>query len=72
MVNHRSRTLAAVVAAAGALTLVSASAATAAPASPAAGGARITRVGQQPDSGLSPLCLVMPKTKGCQNGPIQP
>ena len=62
MRHRRSRRLAAVAAATGALTLLGGAAASAVPA----------LVGHQPDSGLSPLCVVMPKTSGCKNGVIQP
>jgi hypothetical protein len=71
MRNRRSRRLAAVVAATGALTLLGAAGATAALAQPA-GPSRTAQVGHQPDSGVSPLCVVMPKTSGCKNGVIQP
>jgi len=71
MRNRRSRRLAAVVAAAGAFTLLGAAGAIAAPAA-AANQGRAAQVGHQPDSGLSPLCVVMPRTSGCKNGVIQP
>ncbi len=70
MLNRRSRRLAAVIAAAGAFTLLGPAGAIAAPAQPAGQG-HTARVGQQPESGVSPLCVVMPKTKGCQSGPVQ-
>jgi len=74
MHTRRTRRLAAVAvavvaAAAGAFTLLGATGAIAAPAPPA--GQETVHVSQQPDSGVAPLCLVMPQTKGCQHGPIQ-
>ena len=72
MRNRRSRRLAAVVVvAAGAFTLLGGAGALAAPAE-VAGQGRAAQVGHQPESGLSPLCVVMPKTSGCKNGVIQP
>jgi len=69
MHSRRTRRLAAVTVAAGALTLLGTSGAIAAPAPPAGPGA--VQVSHQPDSGVAPLCVVMPQTKGCENGPIQ-
>jgi hypothetical protein len=71
MLNRRSRRLAAVVAAAGALTLLGGAGAWAAGPAQPAGQGQTARVGQQPDSGIAPLCLVMPATQGCKSGPIQ-
>jgi hypothetical protein len=68
MAISRSRRLtAAVFAAAGAFTLLGTAGAVAAPAPPAGP----VRAAHQPDSGIAPLCIVMPQTQGCENGPIQ-
>jgi len=69
MHSRRTRRLAAVATAAGALTLLGATGAIAVPAPPA--GQSAVQVSQQPESGVAPLCVVMPQTKGCENGPIQ-
>ena len=70
MPSRRSSRLAAVIAASGALTLLSAAGAIAAPAQPAGQGSA-AQIGRQPDTGISPLCLIMIRTKGCEHGPIQ-
>ena len=62
MLNHRSRRLAIVLAAAAALPL-------AAPAlAPAA--ARTAQVGEIPAKGLAPLCLLSPGSPDCKEGVI--